>query len=68
MTESLAIRTEGQLDKLPAGAIIRDKDGDTWQKDSLEYWRPAGGSAQADSDYVMRFTPFQVLWEGGFDD
>ena len=36
MTESLAIRTEGQLDKLPAGAIIRDKDGDTWQKDSLE--------------------------------
>lgn len=67
MTESQSIKTAQQLDKLPAGAIIRDKDGDAWQKDSLDYWRPAGGSVQADSDYVLQFAPFQVLWGGGFD-
>lgn len=67
MTESLTIKTERQLDKLPAGAIIRDRDGDAWQKDSLDYWRPAGGSAQADSNYILNFTPCQVLWGGGFE-
>lgn len=58
---------EKQLDRLPAGAIARDKDGDAWQKNSDGYWLPAGGDAFADSEYVAQFAPIYVLWEGGDD-
>lgn len=56
-----------KLENLPEGSIIRDRDGDAWQKMVEDYWCAAGGAQFVDSCYVAEFFPIQVLWEGGGD-
>lgn len=58
------VKSEKQLDSLPAGTILRDREGDAWQKGKGgEFWL-AGGSEFIDSCYVAEFHPIQVIWEG----
>lgn len=63
------VKSKKQLDSLPAGTILRDRDGDAWQKQrNGEFWCAAGGVALCGANYVARFAPLQVLWEGGVDE
>lgn len=55
------------LDKLPEGAIVRDRDGDAWQKMVGDLWAAAGSSEHVDPYYIADFAPIHVLWEGGRD-
>lgn len=70
MLDVKTVYVEEQLAALPAGAILRDRDGEAWQKQrDGEFWCMAGeGAALCGADYVASFAPLQVLWEGGFND
>lgn len=69
MLDVKTVYVEEQLEALPEGAILRDKDGDAWQKQADEgFWCVAGeGAALCAADYVASFAPLRVLWEGGFN-
>lgn len=70
MPDRKIIFLDEQLNDLPAGTILRDRDGDAWQKQrDGESWCVAGeGAALCEADFVARFSPLQVLWEEGVDD
>lgn len=64
MPDVKIVYLQEQLNDLPAGTILRDRDGDAWQKDKGgEFWL-AGGEFLCEADSVARFSPLQVLWEG----
>lgn len=62
------VKSKKQLDSLPAGTILRDREGDAWQKDEGGEFYLAGGEFLHEADGIAKFAPFQVLWEGGVDD
>ena len=65
MPDVKIVYLQEQLNDLPAGTILRDGEGDAWQKDEDgEFWI-AGGEALCEADRITRYAPFQVLWEGG---
>lgn len=59
------VKSKKQLDSLPAGTILRDREGDAWQKDEGGGFWLAGGELLHEADCIARFSPLQVLWEGG---
>lgn len=61
------VKSKKQLDSLPAGTILRDREGDAWQKDEGGEFCLAGGEFLCEADRIAKFAPFQVLWEGGFE-
>lgn len=67
MPDVKIVYLDEQLNDLPAGTILRDRDGDAWQKQrDGEFWCMAREwVALCEADYVARFSPLQVLWEGG---
>ena len=59
------VKSKKQLDSLPAGTILRDREGDAWQKDEGGEFYLVGREFLHEADRITRFAPFQVLWEGG---
>ena len=57
-----AITNPDELDRLAEGTIVRDKDGDAWQR-TCDEWTTAADYGRFTSWAVSRSGPVTVLWE-----
>ena len=57
------IETAAELDALPVGSVVLDKDGAANQKDGIGDWFDARGDSSAPSYLMKHFGPVTVLHE-----